>query len=38
MADETNLLHATGHHGRTLVESLDVVAERVPVLDRRRLA
>ncbi len=38
MADETNLLHATGHHGRTLVEPLDVVAERVPVLERRRLA
>jgi cell wall-associated NlpC family hydrolase len=37
MADETNLLHATGHHGKTLVEPLLEVEERTAILQRRRL-
>jgi cell wall-associated NlpC family hydrolase len=37
MADETNLLHATGFHGRTLVEPLAEVEARTAVIQRRRL-
>ena len=37
MADDTRLIHATGHHGRVIVEPLDDVTARTPILDRRRL-
>ena len=33
-----DLIHATGHHGRTLVEPLAPVAERTPIIERRRLS
>ena len=37
MADETNLIHATGHHGRTLIEPLEEITARTAIQDRRRL-
>jgi len=37
MADETRLIHATGHHGRTLIEPLDEIIERTAIVGRRRL-
>lgn len=37
MTDAERLIHATGHHGRVLVEALDEIAARTPILDRRRL-
>jgi hypothetical protein len=36
MHGPNNLIHATGHHGRTLIEPLDTVARRTPILERRR--
>jgi len=38
MADGENLIHATGHVGSTVIEPLSAVAERVAVLERRRLS
>ena len=38
MVDGENLIHATGFHGKALVESLASVAARTVILDRRRLA
>jgi cell wall-associated NlpC family hydrolase len=32
------LIHATGHHGETVIEPLATVAKRTAVLERRRLA
>jgi cell wall-associated NlpC family hydrolase len=37
MADEDRLLHATGHHGRTVIEPLAEVEARTSVVERRRL-
>lgn len=37
MADETNLLHATGRRGAVVVEPLVEVDGRNPILERRRL-
>ena len=37
MADEARLIHATGHHGRTLTEPLAEVTARTAIQDRRRL-
>jgi hypothetical protein len=37
MVDEERLIHATGHHGRTLIEPLDEIAARTAIQDRRRL-
>jgi cell wall-associated NlpC family hydrolase len=37
MASETELLHATGHHGATVVEPLGDVHARNPVIGRSRL-
>lgn len=37
MKDDTDLIHATGHHGKVLIEPLAAVVARVPILDRRRL-
>lgn len=37
MTDETHLIHATGHHGRTLVEPLDEITARTAIQGRRRL-
>jgi len=37
MADEANLLHATGHHGRAVVEPLADVHARNAVIGRSRL-
>lgn len=37
MKNGTDLIHATGHHGKVLIEPLATVAARVPILDRRRL-
>ena len=37
MADETNLLHATGRRGAVVVEPLAEVEERTAILERRRL-
>lgn len=33
-----DLIHATGHHGETLVEPLATIAKRTAILERRRLA
>jgi cell wall-associated NlpC family hydrolase len=33
-----DLIHATGHHGETLVEPLATIARRTAILERRRLA
>lgn len=38
MVDTEHLIHATGHHGSTTIEPLSGVAERTPILQRRRLA
>jgi hypothetical protein len=38
MVDSDDLIHATGHHGSTIIEPLAEVAERTPILQRRRLA
>jgi hypothetical protein len=44
MIDGTNMVHATGFHGKTLVEPLDVVTARIaeqhaqPILARKRLS
>lgn len=38
MADGERLIHATGHHGRVLIEALAEIEERTAILDRRRLA
>jgi cell wall-associated NlpC family hydrolase len=38
MVDARDLIHATGHHGRTLIEPLETIAGRTPILDRRRLS
>ncbi|WP_431849761.1 C40 family peptidase [Allosphingosinicella sp.] len=37
MADAERLIHATGHHGRVVVEPLEEVTARTAVVDRRRL-
>jgi cell wall-associated NlpC family hydrolase len=37
MTNAQDLIHATGHHGRTLVEPLAEVTERTAILQRRRL-
>ena len=37
MCDGNELIHATGHHGQTLVEPLAAVAARTPIIERRRL-
>jgi hypothetical protein len=33
-----DLIHATGHHGKTLIEPLAAVTGRTAIVDRRRLA
>ena len=38
MADDRRLIHATGHHGRVIVEPLEEVTGRTAILDRRRLS
>lgn len=38
MVDAQDLIHATGHHGRTVIEPLAAVAGRTPIVDRRRLS
>jgi hypothetical protein len=37
MSDETHLIHATGHHGRVVIEPLEEVTARTAVIGRRRL-
>lgn len=37
MEDETRLIHATGHHGRVVIEPLEDVAARTAIIGRRRL-
>lgn len=37
MTDPERLIHATGHHGRVLIEPLNEITARTPILDRRRL-
>jgi hypothetical protein len=38
MHDGERLIHATGHHGKVLIERLDEISARTPIEDRRRLA
>ncbi len=38
MADGERLIHATGHHGRTLIEPLEEIAARTAIEERRRIA
>jgi cell wall-associated NlpC family hydrolase len=37
MSDETHLIHATMHSGKVVVEQLEAVAGRTPIVERRRL-
>ena len=37
MADGEQLIHATGHHGKVIIEPLEAVAARTPILARRRI-
>jgi hypothetical protein len=38
MQDAAQLIHATGHHGKTISEPLAAVAARTAIVDRRRLS
>jgi cell wall-associated NlpC family hydrolase len=38
MVDGQDLIHATGHHGKTIIEPLADVENRTAILQRRRLA
>jgi cell wall-associated NlpC family hydrolase len=37
MFDDERLIHATGHHGKVLIEPLAIIADRTPIHQRRRL-
>ncbi len=37
MADGERLIHATGHHGKVLIEPLQEITARTPIIERRRI-